>query len=166
MRKATAPFASSARFETAEALAATRRWQTADLDEWLLTRLKHRWQGQDLVWRNKLANIAASNEFLFIMNNEAVLVAMTMRDVLSGGLFVMERFAFSRKATYAHDVYSIGFGDPAEAAMRALYRFMYDWAKSQKATRIYVGTCSDMLTAQLAKMLGDSAYELIAAPVQ
>ena len=145
-------------------LAQPRRWQLSDLDPWLLERLNFRWLAMEATWRGKLAGYAAGNEYLFITNGEAVLLAMNMRHAMSGKPVIMEVFAFCREANFKHDVY--GLEDPqgaGAAALRALYRHLREWAKSMDATRVYVGICSDAVPSKLREMFADSYY-VVGAP--
>ncbi len=141
-----------------------RRWQLSDLDPWLLERVNNRWLATEATWRGKLAGYAASNEFLFITNGEAVLLAETKRHAMTGKLIVMEVFAFCREANFKHDVWGLedmqGFG---AMALRALYRHMRDWAKSMDATRVYTCICADMVPSTGRQVFPESYY-VVGAP--
>lgn len=138
---------------TAAIVSPSHRWQLADLDAWLLGRLQDRWGGDERYWRGKLAGYAAANEFLFITNDDGVVLAEQRRHPMSGVPVVYEIFAFAR-------------GDEASALrlLRPLYRQMQEWAKAMSATRWYVGICSDVLPSTLKDMLGKDAYYLAAGP--
>jgi len=150
--------------ETIPDLPQPRRWQLDDLDPWLLSRINDRWAGTQAMWRGKLAGYSAGNEYLFITNGEAVLLAMVTRHAMSGKPVVMEVFAFCREANLKHEVWGLedtqGYG---ATALRALYRQMRDWAKSMSATRVYVGVCSDLVPSKLRDMFAD-AYYVVGAP--
>ncbi len=141
-----------------------RRWQIADLDPWLLERLNNRWLATEQTWRGKLAGYAASNEFLFITNGAAVLLAETKRHAMTGKPVVMEVFAFARESNFKHDVWGLedvsGFG---AMALRALYRQMREWAKDMDATRVYSGICADLPPSVLRQLFAD-AYHVVGAP--
>ncbi len=132
-----------------------RRWQLSDLDEWLLKRLNYRWEAAEATWRGKLAGFSAGNEFLFITNGQAVLLAMSQRHVMSGKPIVMEVFAYARSADFRNGVWGLEQGaELGETALRQLYRQMREWAKSMDAVRAYVGISSDMVPSSLKDMLG------------
>ncbi len=141
-----------------------RRWQLDDLDPWLLERINFRWLATETTWRGKLSGYAAGNEYLFITNGEAVLLAMNLRHAMSGKPVIMEVFAFCREADLKDGVYGLGkdvaLGD---AALRGLYRQLKDWAKSMDAARVYVGVCSDMVPSKLKESFVDSYY-VVGAP--
>jgi hypothetical protein len=144
-----------------EDLSQPRRWELADLDDWLLGRLNHRWG--DLSWRGKLAGFSANNDFLFITNEDAVLLATAWRDPLTNKQFVMERFAFAREADVKNDVYNVAVGSHGEAAIHALHLHMAGWGKAMGANRVYMGICCDILPSTLRQMTPDSYYVVGAA---
>lgn len=106
-----------------------RRWRQSDFDEWLSAELMSRWGGNPIMWRNKLVNMAASNDYLLITNEAAVLLAMQQPHPLSGKPVVMEVFAFGR--------------DGDEAAIAFLCERMRGWARAlnTEALRLVEATC-------------------------
>lgn len=141
----------------------SRRWADSDFDPWLATRLIHRWGGEAQAWAHKLRGFQ-SNDYLFITNGEAVLLAMQLRDIMTGAPIIMERFAWSRLADEKDGCYGITARSDGVYAMRDLYRQLREWGKSLKATRQYIGICSDMTTGMLRSMLGDDSYYVVASP--
>ena len=132
--------------ELAEQTAMIRRWGSVDLDEWLLTRLKDRWGNTDQYWHRHLLNFQSSNDYLFITNGEAVLLAMQQRNVLAGATMVIELLAWSR--------------DDGKA-LRPLYRALREWAGSLKA-RLYAGFCSDLDPRDILELLSrERAYYVV-----
>ncbi len=150
--------------ETVETTAEIRRWTLDDFDEWLGVRLRHRWGGVDLVWRNKLLGFTLGNDYLFITNGEAVLLAMQQRHLMIGKPVVQEVFAWARAVPVRDGVYGATQGTDEGAALKPLYRRLREWGKAMDATRLYVGVCSDILPSDLKEMLGKGAYYIVGAP--
>ena len=104
---------------------------------WLLGRLREKWPTvSDASFLGKIRAWSASNEFLFIRNDFAVLLAIVMRDNVDARPYVRAMFAF------AHD--GAEQSSPGEHAIVALYRRMREWAKSMRATRVYYSGRSDI----------------------
>lgn len=122
----------------AVSLITPRRWGLADWDGWLWGRLNALSLASEQTWRGKLAGLASHNDFYFVTNDAAVLLAYFMRDPVSNDVFVMERFAFARGANNA---------------LVPLYLHLRQWAKDKGASRIYVGICSDMLIDDITEFL-------------
>lgn len=149
----------AARFATVEA--PIRRWEASDFDEWLASRLQFRWGGEARIWQHRLMGFQ-SNDYLFITNGSAVLLAMQMRDIMTGKPFVMERFAWTRDADEKDGVY--GLKQHEDTTLRPLYRRLREWASGMSATRLYVGVCSDLLPSELREMMGKDSYYIVGAP--
>lgn len=148
----------------APAVGPVRRWQLADLDAWFLARLNFRWAATEQAWRGKLSGFSASNEYLFVTNGEAVLLALLMRHPMTGKPIVMEICAFARDADERDGVYNVIPKSLGDAAIRALYRHLREWGKSMGAARLYIGVCSDILPSILRDMMGADAYYLVGTP--
>ncbi len=137
-----------------------RRFVPADIDQWLLSRVSDRWaEFSEATWRNRLASIAVSNGFLFVTNERCVLLMTAMGShAMTGKPIVMEVFAFSRDARWSEDV-SNWVIDPKKTAdgitaMSAIYRAGKNWMKGMSATRMIVGTCSDMAPSVIKNAAG------------
>ncbi len=152
------------RIERESAEPPIRRWALSDFDEWLGVRLRHQWGGADLTWRNKLLGFTLGNDYLFITNGEAVMLAMHQRHVMLGVPIVAEVFAWSRAAPIRDGVYGATQGTDEGAALKPLYRRLRGWGKEMGATRLYVGVCSDILPSDLKEMFGKGAYYLVGGP--
>lgn len=100
-----------------------RRWTAADIEEWFAARLMQRWGGNPVMWANKLANLSSSNDYLFITNEDAVLLAARFSHPMSGRALIAELFAFAREDGDAR----------CEAAVAGLRRQMRQWGKSARA---------------------------------
>ena len=115
--------------------------------EWLMGRLETRFPGQGMrSWHTKILSAMAGNGFHFIRNDRAVLLVESYRRFLDGGLVCMEIFALSRDAVMERergDLF-IPNADPMERPVVLLYRHAREWCKSQKASRFFVGQCSDI----------------------
>jgi hypothetical protein len=85
---------------------------------------------------SKIRAWSASNEFLFIRNDLAVLLAIVMHDNVDGRPYVRAMFAFARDGAPQSSA--------GEHAIVALYRRMREWAKSMRATRVYFSGRSDI----------------------
>jgi uncharacterized protein YjiS (DUF1127 family) len=131
----------AARQKTDEgSLGEIRRCTVVDMPEWgpwLLGRLREKWptigNGSLL---GKIGAWSASNEFLFIRNDLAVLLAIVMHDNVDGRPYVRAMFAFARDGAPQSSA--------SEHAIVALYRRMREWAKSMRATRVYFSGRSDI----------------------
>ena len=141
-----------------------RRWCVNDFDEWLAGRLKHRWGGVDLVWRNRLMGFLSANDYLFVTNGDAVLLAMHQRHVMLGKPIVMEVLAWARTAPVKDGVYGATQGTSEGDSLKPLYRRLREWAKSMDATRLYVGVCSDILPSTLREWMPDNSYYVVGVP--
>ncbi len=141
-----------------------RRWSIDDFDDWLATRLKHRWEGTDWFWRNKLQGMVQGNDYLFITNGGAVMLAMQQRHVMLGKPIVAEVFAWARAAPIRDGVYGATQNTTEGDALKPLYRRLRAWGKGMDATRVYVGVCSDIVPSTLREWMGDRSYYLVAGP--
>lgn len=102
-----------------------RRWSQSisePLDPWFLEKLNERWPGfSEQTWRGKLASFAGSNEFLFVTNDEAVLLMVVIRHPMDGKPVVLEVFGWAKRD---------------ERALAALRRYGSDWAKDMHAVTL------------------------------
>ena len=151
-----------ARYAEEEAL--IRRWSPDDFDEWLLTRLLHRWQGTEWFWKNKFTGFTQGNDYLFITNGGATLLAMQQRHLMIGKPIVSEVFAWARAAPIRDGVYGATQKTDEGDALKPLYRRLRQWGKAMDATRVYVGVCSDIVPSTLREWIGDRSYYLVAGP--
>ena len=149
--------------DDAAEFAAIRRWDLSDFDDWFAHRLCHRWGGEPRVWRHKMMGFQ-SNDYLFITNGGAVMLAMVLRHVMTGRPVVMEIFAFARAAPEKDGVYGATQRTNEGDALKPLYQRLREWAKSMDATRIYVGVSSDILPSELRMMMGSESYYVVGAP--
>lgn len=155
----------------AEALLASsrsvvRRMSPEALDSWLLMRLNDQWgERPERMWRDKFANFAASNDYLLITNDQAVLLAMVYRDPITMKHLVMERFVWCRASDKKDGMWQISPRSYEEGELAGLYRYLRDWARSFGAARLYVGYCSDMLPSRILGLFGGDAYYTIGVPV-
>jgi hypothetical protein len=109
--------------------------------------LREKWPTiSDRSFRGKLNGWSACNEFLFIRNDLAVLLAVTLHNNVDGRPYMRAIFAFARDGAPQ--------SSSGEKASIALYRHMREWAKSQRATRAglfrrairhWAGSASDAL---------------------
>jgi len=150
------------RYGTEDAL--IRRWSVDDFDDWLATRLKKRWEGTDWFWRNKLLGFTQGNDYLFITNGDAVLLAMQQRHAMIGKPVVAEIFAWARDVSIKDGVYGASRRTEEGLALKPLYRRLRAWGKAMDATRVYVGVCSDILPRDLLESMGDHFYYVVAGP--
>jgi uncharacterized protein YjiS (DUF1127 family) len=140
-RLGTQPMTVAARQKADEAsLGEIRRCTVVDMSEWgpwLLGCLVEKWPtiGDGSLF-SKIRAWSASNEFLFIRNDLAVLLAIVMHDNVDGRPYVRAMFAFARDGAPQSSA--------GEHAIVALYRRMREWAKSMRATRVYFSGRSDI----------------------
>jgi hypothetical protein len=127
-----------------------RRFSIADLPEWglwLIGRLSDRYPGfNQQFWLGKIHNaLNSGNEFLFVRNERAVLLLSTTPRFLDARLIITEIFMFSRDAIKSPktDRYCVPHEAPEERSMILLYRHAREWARAQKAARLYFGQCTD-----------------------
>jgi hypothetical protein len=117
-----------------------RRCTVVDMPEWgpwLLGRLREKWPTiGDGSLLGKIGAWSASNEFLFIRNDFAVLLAIVMHDNVDGRPYVRAMFAFARD--------SAPQSSAGEHAIVALHRHIREWAKSMRAMRVYFSGRSDI----------------------
>lgn len=135
-----------------------RRWQSSDFDDWLLTRLNHRWAASEVTWRGKMASFAAGNDFLFITNEAACLLAMRQPHVMTGKPIVHEIFAWARDADIRDNVYETEVKRDGFVALRLLYRYMAAWAKGMGSPYGYIGVSSDIPPSKLQDMFARAHY--------
>jgi len=108
-----------------------------DWTVWLIGRLREEWPaiaegsllGKVRVW-------SGSNDFLFIRNDLAALLAVVIQDNVDGRPYVRAIFAFARDGAPQ--------SSPGEHAIVALYRYMRVWATQMRATRVYFSGRSDI----------------------
>ena len=138
----------------------TRRFAISDLPqwgEWLISRIDERYPGfNSRVWLGKLHGLIASNDFLFVRNERAVMAIGGSPRVLDGGLVFIEVFAFSRDARRLDrdsTKLMVPYQDAGERPLLLLYRHAREWARSQKGVRFFVGQCSDIETMRLKEIL-------------
>ncbi len=127
-----------------------RRW--SKLDDWLLGRLNDRWNFPEATWRGKLAGFAASNDYLFVENDNGVLLLEMKRHAMTGRPEVLEVFAWSR-GSHIDKVRGSNWTIPQrsehETELLRLYRHGREWARSMKAVRVEMGRCSDFAPSLL-----------------
>ena len=151
--------------EADEATGEIRRFSLADMPEWgpwLADRLSGHYPGFSRShWENRIKLFMGGNDCLFIRNDKAVLLVSAAPRLLDGRIIVLEVFALSRDASpqYGGDVRLPALRDPSHRALMQLYRAAREWARSQKAARMFVGQCSDLtikflLEAVAAKKCG------------
>lgn len=140
-----------------------RRWTRDDFDEWIAGRLKFQWGADDIAWRNRLLGFLQGNDYLFITNGEAVLLAMQQRHAMLGKPIVSEVFAWARAAPLRDGVYGATQKTKEGDALKPLYRRLRAWGRGMGATRVYVGVCSDILPSELRYWMGDHSYYLVGA---
>ena len=152
-------------YQAAVDAGSARRFAISDLPEWgewLIGRISERYPDfGPRVWLGKIHQLIASNDFLFVRNERAVVCIGGSPRVIDGGLVLIEVFAFSRDA-WAIDkkrphILGIPDRDPAEQPLLLLYRHAREWARSQKAARFFVGQCSDIHPLRLKETLSPAA---------
>ena len=122
---------------------------TADMPDWtvwLIGRLREEWPaiaegsllGKVRVW-------SGSNDFLFIRNDLAALLAVVIQDNVDGRPYVRAIFAFARDGAPQSSA--------GEHAIVALYRYMRVWATQMRATRVYFSGRSDIGLARRRTLL-------------
>ena len=145
-----------------------RRWLMSDLDDWLLRRLAYNYMlGHEVRWwENKIASFASHNDFLFITNEQAVLLARREPHLITGTLAVREVFAWARSSEFVQGIaYRAHENTPAEAALLPLYRHLMIWATEAGARNITVGEASDLQPKRLERLYrSNGSYYLVRAP--
>lgn len=150
----------------------TKRFTLVDMPAWgpwLIERLcrltpelrKEFWPGRINAW-------AMANDHLFVRNEQAVLLAWASPRVLDGKIIVQEVFAWSRDAkpsvSRAHGL-AIEKADPAGRYVVLLYRHLREWARAQRAERLFVGQCSDLLPTSIMEGLSAERCGWISVPI-
>lgn len=134
-------------------LPSPRRWAIEDYDLWLQARLEKRY-GSAMPWRQKLVGFAASNDFLFVTNQHATILALVQRHVMTGQPWVQEVFAWARDADLKDDVYETLPKTLPDAALKALYRHVIRWTRDAGGNQLIVGMCSDMTPSRMLEAFG------------
>lgn len=134
------------------------RFAASDLPEWgpwLIARLTERCPGfSEAAWLSKIRGLMGSNDFLFIRNDRAVLLASAEPRILDGSTMVTEVFAFSRDAQKEGDhPIRVPPNSDAEETLAILYRHTRAWAISKKASRMFVGQCTDIWQARFKEVI-------------
>lgn len=131
-----------------------RRWKASLFDEWLLYRLQDRWAGiSEAMWRSKLASFTGGNDFYFVTNDLAILlVSVACRHAITQRAVILEVFGWARDARKAEDKYEnwwLESDSEGRKALIVLYRSAKLWAESMNAVRMILGTCCDIMPAEL-----------------
>lgn len=133
--------------------------------DWLCSRLDRQWPNKNrMFWQGKVNNIAGSNDFLFIKNDDSVLLAMAPPHLMDDRPRAMEVFAWSKHAEpmkWEPNRLSITENRAAMRSLLSLYRFAADWAKKRGASYLIAGLCTDMPIERLEKGLGGACADWV-----
>lgn len=141
-----------------------RRYRLDDFDDWMLGRLLHQWEGHEQQWRYRITSFQG-NEYMFVTNEDAVLLAVQQRHEMTGKPVVREILAWSRAADLRNGQYGIDQHSPHEIPMRALYQHLNEWGVQLGATRLYVGVCSDLTPGLIRALFSkQDAYYVVGVP--
>lgn len=127
---------------------AIRRFTADMIDPWFLGRLEKIWPGHSAAtWRGRFLGFGQSNEYLPICNDRAVLLAMVIRQPMTGKPIVMEVLAWSRDATEGWIQRDQG------QAIFELYRHCRRWMTDMGGERVVLGVCSDLRGDTIARVM-------------
>lgn len=134
--------------------------------DWLCSRLDRQWPNKNrMFWQGKVNNITSSNDFLFIKNDDAVLLVMAVPHLMDERPRAMEVFAWSKLAEpmkWESQRLSVGENRAAMNSLLSLYRFAADWARKKGASYLMAGLCTDMPIERLEKSLGAASPDWVA----
>lgn len=145
--------------EADEAAGEIRRFSMADMPDWgtwLANRLALRYRNFNRAGWPARANMAMmANDVLFIRNERAALMLRMTPRGMDGSLIAIEDFCLSRDAEVQPDGdYGLpGRRDPIHRPLILLYNAARDWARSQKAQRLFVGQCSDLPYGKIREIM-------------
>lgn len=123
-----------------------RRFTADMIDPWFLDRLEKVWPGHSAAtWRGRFLGFGQSNEYLPICNDRAVLLAVALRQPMTGQPIVMEVLAWSRDATEGW------LSRDKSQAVFALYARCRQWLSGMKGERMVLGLCSDVRGDTIAR---------------
>ena len=120
---------------------------------WLLNRCNFYWPGLYTAptMKGQISTWSSSNDFLFIKNVDAVLLAMTQIDPVSRRSIVIERFGWSRHAKpIGERRMGVEIRGEGQQNLMDLYRFCRDWARTKKVAFILSGWSCDIALSQLS----------------
>ena len=137
--------------EADEAAGPVRRFSLADMPQWgdwLIQRLSERYAGfNPNHWVGRAQAAMSSNSTLFVRNERAVIMVSITPRAMDGSLVAIEDFALSRDATYQEQGGLVELPyrrDLLHRPLILLYHHAREWARAQKAQRLFVGQCSDL----------------------
>jgi hypothetical protein len=124
-----------------------RRLSADAIDDWLLGRLEKIWPGHPpAYWRGRFLGFQASNDYLSICNDRAVLVASRLQHPISAHPFVVVWFCWSRD-TREGDWLAIDRSQP----MINLYNHCRRWMTEMDGERMLLGMCDDLRGDHIVK---------------
>lgn len=133
--------------------------------DWLCSRLERQWPNKNrMFWQGKVNNITSSNDFLFIKNEDSVLLVMSPPHLMDDRPRAMEVFAWSKHAEpmkWEPNRLSIVENRAAMRSLLSLYRFAADWSKKRGASYLIAGICTDMPIERLEKGLGGECADWV-----
>jgi hypothetical protein len=133
--------------------------------DWLCMRLDRQWPNKNrMFWQGKVNNITTSNDFLFIKNDDGVLLVMSPPHLMDDRPRAMEVLAWSKQAApmkWEKERLSIIDNRAAQRSMLSLYRFAGDWVRKRGALYLIAGICTDMPIDRLEKALGGECADWV-----
>lgn len=117
-----------------------RRFTAAMIDPWLIDRIEKVWPSRtEQYWRNLLAGFMASNDYLFICNDRAVLLAERKPQPMAARPMVWVIFCWSRDTKPGE-----WLSDKLCQPVIELYNYTRRWMTEMDGERMLCALCDDI----------------------